>query len=84
MMKLIRSVKQPVPEKTDGGKPLNPEEEGYWAKKIQSDIGDIGHIGVGDVKTLLTMSMKMKNGEMIDDKEYLMEGLIQVSGVRTP
>lgn len=62
---------------------MAPEEESYWIKKLESDLGDLGHLGISDVKTLLQMSIRTKNGEMIDDKQYLMEGLIKVFGPKS-
>lgn len=78
VVNLISAIRQPIPDQTDGGKPLDPEEERYWVKKLESDLGDLGHLGITDVKTLIEMGVRMKNGEMIDDKMYLMEGLVKV------
>ncbi|KAH8200682.1 hypothetical protein TruAng_005146 [Truncatella angustata] len=76
---LIKAIRRPIADHTDGGKPLDPKEESYWQKKLESTIGDLGHLGITDVKTLIEMSTKVKNGDMVDDKQYLMEGLIKAA-----
>ncbi|KAK9418435.1 putative Heme peroxidase [Seiridium unicorne] len=79
ILNLIRVIREPLPDRTDGGKPLDPKKEGYRQRKLESDLGDLGHLNITDVKTLLEMSLKVKNGDMIDDKQYLMEGLIKAA-----
>lgn len=76
---LIKAIREPLADHTDGGKPLDAKEESYWVRKLESNLGDLGHMGISDVKSLLEMSSKVKNGEMIDDKQYLMEGLIKAA-----
>lgn len=68
---ILRAIRQPLPNGTDGGRPLDPQEEAHWVKKLESDLGDLGHLGITDVKTLIEMSVKVKEGDMIDDRKYL-------------
>lgn len=76
---ILKAIRQPLPDQTDGGRPLDPKEEAHWVKKLESDLGDLGHLGITDVKTLIEMSVKVKEGEVIDDRKYLMEGLIKAA-----
>lgn len=68
---ILKAIRQPLPDQTDGGRPLDPKEEAHWVKKLESDLGDLGHLGITDVKTLIEMSVKVKEGEVIDDRKYL-------------
>jgi hypothetical protein len=79
LVQLVNAIRQPVPDQTDGGKPLDPVEEEYWVKKIEGDLKDVAHLRIPDVKALVEISEKMKRGEPLDDRQYLMEGLIKVS-----
>lgn len=82
LVQLVNAVRQPLQNQTDGGKPLDPKEEEYWVRRVESDLGDLAHIGIPDVKTLVEISEKMKTGQPIDDRTYLMEGLIKVGFFR--
>ncbi|KAI4593036.1 hypothetical protein KJ359_010122 [Pestalotiopsis sp. 9143b] len=58
---ILKAIREPLPNGTDGGRPLDPQEEAHWVKKLESDLGDLGHLGITDVKTLIEMSVKWKD-----------------------
>lgn len=78
---ILKAIRQPLPNGTDGGRPLDPQEEAHWVKKLESDLGDLGHLGITDVKTLIEMSVKVKEGDMIDDRKYLSKLILGVAYV---
>ncbi|KAJ4297739.1 hypothetical protein N0V90_005634 [Kalmusia sp. IMI 367209] len=70
-----------VPNGTGDGSKLLPEptDETELLKKVEADLQDLAHIGVTDIKTLFEINAKKMSGEPVDDKDYLMEGLIRTA-----
>lgn len=69
---VISSSLRPLPTETgDGSYIKNPKTTGL-AK-------DITHIDLDDVKTLVEAVKTGATGEPVDDREYIMERVIQVS-----
>ena len=76
---LVHAVARPVPTGTSDGSQLNPEQKNAIIKKVEDDLATITHMNVTDIKTLIDIQYKKMTGELTDDKEYLMEGLIRAT-----
>ncbi|PGH07589.1 hypothetical protein AJ80_07978 [Polytolypa hystricis UAMH7299] len=68
---LIHASKRPLPTQSGDGSYLNPKGRSSKYKEMKS----IGFKGVG---TLLDVVKTKAKGELVDDKEYLMEKIIQL------
>ncbi|KAF2256765.1 hypothetical protein BU26DRAFT_599398 [Trematosphaeria pertusa] len=77
--KLLGAAKAPVPDDTGDGSKLPPEEKSALYKKIEGDLRDLPNLDISDIKTLIEIQAKKMSGEAIDDKTYLMEGLIRTA-----
>jgi cytochrome P450 len=78
--KIIGAVTAPVPNQTGDGSKLTPEEDEHaLVRKIEGDLQDMTYMGVADIKTLMKIVSDKMSGEPVDDKTYLMEGLIRTA-----
>ena len=68
-----------VPDQTGDGSKLSPEDKSALYKRIEGDLQDMSHLGVSDVKTLIDIAGAKLSGEPVDDKTYLMEGMIRTA-----
>lgn len=75
---LISHIRKPIPDQTGDGSDLAPEDTPEIVKKVMSAMSDFYHTGVKDIPALIEAADRLKSGEPIDDREYLMERLIQV------
>lgn len=80
MAGLISAARRPLPDQTGDGtyvddKPISPSV----MDKVNGGLGDLSHLGIKDVDTLLKVAELGKSGEPWQDKEYLMEHLIQTA-----
>lgn len=75
---MISAARRPLPDQTGNGKYLN-EDPPDMLDRVRGGIADLGHLGIKDITTLLEMQRKKMSGDSTDDKQYLMEGLIEVS-----
>ncbi|KAF2273329.1 heme peroxidase [Westerdykella ornata] len=76
---LLGAVAEPVPDQTGDGSKLTPEDKNALYKKIEGDLRDMTHLGISDVETLIKIFSDKVTGEPVDDKTYLMEGLIRTA-----
>jgi len=76
---LIGAAAAPVPEKTGDGSKITPEEKASLYKKIEGGLRDMSYLGIENVETLLRVQKEKILGGLIDDKTYIMEGLIRVA-----
>lgn len=76
---LIGAAIAPVPDETGDGSKLSPEDKDALYKQIEGDLRDMSYLGISDVKTLIEIQGKKMSGEPVDDKTYLMEGLIRTA-----
>lgn len=76
---LLNAVTRPVPDETGDGSELTPEDKNALYKRIEADLADMTHLRITDVKTLLSIVQNKLSGEPLDDKTYLMEGLISTA-----
>lgn len=75
----LGAVTRPVPNETGDGSQLSPEDKNALYKKIEGDLQDMTHLGISDVATLMKIFTEKASGEPMDDKTYLMEGLIRTA-----
>jgi linoleate 8R-lipoxygenase/9,12-octadecadienoate 8-hydroperoxide 8R-isomerase len=80
MASLISASRRPLPDQTGDGtylddKPISPG----ILEKVNGALSDLSHLGIKDVQTLLKVAKLGKDGEPWQDKEYLMEHLIQTA-----
>jgi linoleate 8R-lipoxygenase/9,12-octadecadienoate 8-hydroperoxide 8R-isomerase len=80
MAGLISAARRPLPDQTGDGtylddKPISPS----IMDKVNGALGDVSHLGIKDVQTLLKVAKLGKDGAPWEDKEYLMEHLIQTA-----
>jgi hypothetical protein len=79
LAQLISSARKPLPNQTGDGTYLEYKDDPPdLLQKINAGLKDLSHLGITDIATLLEVQNKQKTGELWDDKEYLMEKLIQV------
>ncbi|KAF2760619.1 hypothetical protein EJ05DRAFT_436627 [Pseudovirgaria hyperparasitica] len=76
---LISHVRKPIPRGTGNGTDLDEEEKWHFIKQVESGLQDLSHLGVSDISSLIAMQHKVATGQVIDDKQYLMEGLIKAA-----
>lgn len=68
-----------VPNHTGDGSKISPEDKNALYKRIEGDLQDMTHLGISDVKTLIELVSAKMSGEPVDDKTYLMEGMIRTA-----
>ena len=79
LAQLISSARKPLPDQTGDGTYIEYQDDSPdLLQKINAGLKDLSHLGITDIATLLEVQSKEKSGELWDDKEYLMEKLIQV------
>ncbi|KAL1954110.1 hypothetical protein VTO42DRAFT_1734 [Malbranchea cinnamomea] len=69
---LIHAAARPLPTQTGDGTYLKKKE------KKTSKFQDIRSIGFKGIRTLLTVSKHQRSGQLVDDRAYLMEKLINL------
>lgn len=75
---LLSAMKAPLPTGTGDGSALPVEKDETMTSTLKTIVNDVSHLGFNTVEKVAKMTIKTKNGEYIDDKEYLMEYLISV------
>ncbi|KAF1811212.1 hypothetical protein P152DRAFT_64982 [Eremomyces bilateralis CBS 781.70] len=76
---LMSNIRKPVPDQTGNGSHLKLQDDTpAIVKKVTDNLSDLSHLGIQDITTLLEAFSHTKNGELVDDKSYFMERLIQV------
>jgi len=78
---LLGAAMAPLPSGTGDGSKLQsePTESSELLKRIEGDLKDLAHIGVTDIKTLISIQASKMSGIAVDDKDYLMEALIRTA-----
>lgn len=76
---VVGAVNRPVPDDTGDGSHIDPDEENVMLKKILGDLQDFSHLRIENVQTIAGMVTEKVTGQLQDDKEYLMEGLIRIA-----
>lgn len=81
---LAQSISQLEQAVSASLRPLPTETgDGTYVKDFLSTglVKDLGHIDLADIKTLLDIIKSAATGNLIDDRKYIMERVIQVSYV---
>ncbi|PSN61193.1 heme peroxidase [Corynespora cassiicola Philippines] len=76
---LVSAATAPVPDQTGDGSQLTPDAKNALYERIEGDLRDITNLKVADVKTLVQIMTEKLTGQLQDDKDYLMEGLIRTA-----
>lgn len=69
---VLHAAKRPLPSQTGDGSYLNKEEP-------TGLMADLKNLGFKDLKTLREVIEGKAKGELVDDKTYIMERVIQVT-----
>lgn len=71
ILKLVSAALRPLPTETG---------DGTYVKRNTTTgfTQDLGHFGAGDVDTLAELAKGAVTGDAVDDREYIMERVIQV------
>lgn len=78
MSTLLSAIKAPLPTGTGDGSVLPKEEKDTVASTLATVVKDVSHLGYDSVEKLAKMTIKTKAGDVVDDREYLMEELVNV------
>lgn len=78
LSQLVSAIRAPVPNQTGDGSELPKPDPPELIQKINETLGDLQHLGIRDVNTLINVSLAAKSGAPQDDSQYLMERLITV------
>lgn len=79
MSTLLKAIKAPLPEDTADGSPVVAEQKTGVFNAVKNIVADLSKLGIDSASKVAEMSLKIQNGEYIDDKDYLMEYIIQVN-----
>jgi ABC-type transporter Mla subunit MlaD len=71
---LVDAAEKPLP--TD---PKDGEDDADLLKEIESGLKTLSHLRITDLQTLVEVQAKKMTGALWNDKEYLMESLIQTA-----
>jgi cytochrome P450 len=78
MGNLLKAMKAPLP-KTGNGAPIVPEKKTGITNAVKTVLRDLSSMGINTMEKVAKMGLMLKAGEDIDDKEYLMEYMIQAA-----
>ncbi|KAL0260371.1 hypothetical protein SLS55_004057 [Diplodia seriata] len=77
---LITQAVKPVPTGTGDGTDLNNDDYHTDALEFaEASLADLSHLGIDNYKTLYDVLQNQITGELVDDKTYFMERLIQAA-----
>lgn len=74
---VVSASLRPLPTETGDGTYIAESTQTGWVK-------DLGHVDLKDVRTLADVVKSAATGEPVDDKQYIMERVIQVSASSDP
>lgn len=75
---VMGAASAPLPQTGDGSKIL-PEDKPSVIKGVEGALRDMSHLGIENIQTLLEVQKEKITGAAMDDKTYLMEGLIRTA-----
>lgn len=70
--KVVEASLRPLPTETGDGTYIQ-------TKKVTGFAKDLKHVDLNDVKTLVEVAKSAVTGEAVDDRDYVMEGIIQLA-----
>lgn len=79
--KLLAAIRAPLPTQTGDGSSLPPNPTLSTLQNIDEVLKDLSDLGVKKLADLAIVADKMKKGEMLDDRKYWMERLIQAAAI---
>lgn len=79
MTTLLSAMRAPLPTETGNGTALPPESKRGFLNDTKSLLADMSKLGFNTMEKVAEMGIKMKTGQDIDDREYLMEYMVKVS-----
>jgi linoleate 8R-lipoxygenase/9,12-octadecadienoate 8-hydroperoxide 8R-isomerase len=80
LVALVNAAEKPQPTETGDGTYLKDEKDHpELVEKMQSGLKTLSRLGLPDVTTLVQVQEKQMTGSLWNDKEYLMERLIQTA-----
>ena len=81
MSSLLRAIKAPLPLETGDGSALAEVQKTGVRHIIATIIADMSKLGIDSELKVAKMGLKLRLGEDIDDREYLMEYLVRVGSM---
>lgn len=78
MKSLLDAIKAPLPTETGDGSNLPPPQENGFLHNVESILKDIKKLGLASMKDLAEVQHAAITQEPLNDRDYLMEGLIRV------
>lgn len=69
--KVVEASLRPLPTETGDGSYIQ-------TKKVTGFAKDLKHVDLNDVKTIVEVAKSAVTGDAVDDRNYVMEGIIQV------
>lgn len=79
LVNIYHAAVTPISHETGDGSALAPEEQTATGRAIGSVPDTLAQLGIRDFKTLYETWEHASSGDPVDDRTYLMEGLIAVS-----
>ena len=79
-----KAIRAPLPTETGDGSDLPPPVSESAVEKIHAIVRDLQRLGVNKIEDLITVATKQKKGEPLNDKDMLMEYLVQAAACLPP
>lgn len=79
MTTLLSAIRAPLPTETGNGTALPVEKKRGVLVDTKSLLADMSKLGFNTIGKVAEMGTKLKTGQDVDDREYLMEYMVKVS-----
>ncbi|GAB7349036.1 hypothetical protein MBLNU459_g8005t1 [Dothideomycetes sp. NU459] len=79
MTTLLSAMRAPLPTQTGDGTALPAEQKTGILNDTKSILGDMSKLGFNTLEKVAEMGTRLKLGQDIDDREYLMEYMVQAA-----
>lgn len=79
MTTLLSAMRAPLPTETGDGTALPPQKKTGILNDTKTIFADMSKLGFNTMEKVAEMGTKLKLGQDIDDREYLMEYMVTVS-----
>ncbi|KJX94810.1 fatty acid oxygenase like protein [Zymoseptoria brevis] len=76
---LLKAIRAPLPTQTGDGSALPQPKKETFSKDVREILRDIPRQDIDDIEGLIKVFKSTAMGENLDDKEYLMEGMIAIA-----
>ncbi|EMC94912.1 hypothetical protein BAUCODRAFT_518221 [Baudoinia panamericana UAMH 10762] len=81
---LLKAIRDPLPTQTGDGSELPPVQKESSVKILGEVLRDLAHLGPDKVANLVTVAKAGLTHELINDRDYRMERLIQAAAMLPP